>query len=300
MGARPLLAGALAAAAIATAAAAVAPPTAHAGDPGRWKLAKARNVPIAYSQGVTTGGGAFAFTFSSNGALYGTTRALRERLPNNAAFPPEVAATEGYDHIGDLTYDRAEGGRLLLPLECYRIGAPNRGNHCGTGSIAVASPRTLQWRYYVKLDPRDIKKAMWAEVSPDGRSLWTQAGSVLLRYDMREITRANAAPAGKVLRPVQRLRRALPAGQMTGATFVGERLYVATQPDTMRVYSIDLLTGERRLEIERAIRGESEGLATLRTTDGTLHWLIAPFDPEGRPPTYGAGRGALLTFARRR
>jgi hypothetical protein len=249
---------------------------------------------------VTTGGGAFAFTFSSNGAIFGTTTSLVETRDNSAIFPPDVQAAEGYDHLGDLTFDRAEGGRMLLALECYRVGAPNGGNHCGTGSIGVASPRTLAWRYYVKLDPRDIKKAMWVEISPDGRSLWTQAGSELLRYDAREIARANAAPTGKVLRPVQRLRGALPPGQMTGATFVGDRLFVATQRDTLRIYSIDLRSGTRRLEVERAIRGESEGLATLRTADGTLHWLVAPFDPKGRPPTYGAGRGALLTFARRR
>ena len=278
---------------------ALAAPAAHAGDPGRWKLTKARSVPIAYSQGVTAAGPS-AFAFSSNQILFSTAPTLRQRRENTTILPADVVGAEGYDHIGDLTYDRAEGGRLLLPLECYRAGGPNRGNHCGTGSIGVASPVTLDWRYYVKLDPRDIKKAMWAEVSPDGRSLWTQAGSVLLRYDAREIRRANAAPTGRMLRPVQRLRRALPPGQMTGATFVGGRLLVATQRDTMRVYSIDLRTGKRRLEIERAIRGESEGLATLRTGDGTLHWLIAPFDPEGRAPTYGAGRGAVLTFAPRR
>jgi hypothetical protein len=68
----------------------------------------------------------------------------------------------------------------------------------------------------------------------------------------------------------------------------------------MRVHSIDLRTGERRLEIERGIRGESEGLVTRRTPDGALHWLIAPFDPRGRPPTFGSGEGVLLTFARRR
>jgi hypothetical protein len=298
MGTRPLPAGLVAAAA--ALAALVAPAAALAGDPGRWRLTEARNVPAAYSQGLTPVGRS-TFAFSSNGALFAApVRTLAERRANSAIFPPEVAASERYDHIGDLTYDRAEGGRLLLPLECFRVGAPNRGNHCGTGSIAVASPTTLQWRYYVKLDPRDIQKAMWAEVSPDGRSLWTQAGSVLLRYAMSDVRRANAAPTGKVLRPVQRLRNALPPGQMTGATFVGRRLFVATQPDTMRVYSIDLRTGKRRLEIERAIRGESEGLATLKTRDGTLHWLIAPFDPKGRPPTFGANESAVVTFARRR
>jgi hypothetical protein len=298
VGARPLLAGPLAALALALPLAAA--PAAQAGDPGRWRLADARNVPAAYSQGIASVGRS-TFAFSSNGALFASpVSTLRESKANSTIFPPEVVATERYDHVGDLSYDRAEGGRLLLPLECYKAGGPNRGNHCGTGSIAVASPTTLAWRYYVKLDPRDIQKAMWAEVSPDGRSLWTQAGDVLLRYRTSEITRANAAPTGKVLRPVQRLRRALPPGQMTGATFVGDRLFVASQPDTMQVHSIDLRTGKRRLEIERPIRGESEGLTTLRTDDGTLHWLIAPFDPKGRPPTYGANESAVLTFARRR
>jgi hypothetical protein len=294
--ARPVALRAAVAAAVALAVALAVPGAASAADPGRWRLAKASPVPLAYNQGLTaTASG--AFTFTSNTGLFATTRTLRERRVVAVAIPPDVQAAEGYDHIGDPTYDRAEGGRLLLPLECYSI---ERGNHCGTGAIGVADPATLRWRYYVKLDPRDIKKAMWAEVSPDGRSLWTQSGSVLLRYAMRDVRRANAAPTGKLLRPVQRLRGALPPGQMTGAAFSGRRMLVATQPGPMQVWSIDLRTGKRRLEIERRIRGESEGLAVTRALGGTLHWLVAPFDPEGRPPTYGPGRGVLLTFRRRR
>jgi hypothetical protein len=243
---------------------------------------------------------AFAFTFTSNTGLFAASKTLKERKVAAVAIPADVQSAEGYDHIGDPTSDRAEGGRLLLPLECYQATGPTKGNHCGTGSIGVASPTSLAWRYYVKLDPRDIKKAMWAEVSPDGRSLWTQHEDVLLRYATKDITRANAAPTGKILRPVQRLKHALPPGQMTGATFVGDRLYVASQPGPMRVWSIDVRTGKRRLEIERTTRGESEGLTTVRALGGTLHWLIAPFDPQGRPPTYGAGRSAVLSFARRR
>ncbi|MGZ4277651.1 MAG: hypothetical protein ACXVFK_13020, partial [Solirubrobacteraceae bacterium] len=86
---------------------------------------------------------------------------------------------EGYDHIGDISWDAAEHGRILLPLECYY---PPAGNTCQTGSIGVADPRTLKWRYYVKLDPRYIAKAMWAEVSPDGKLVWTSSGSDLLAY----------------------------------------------------------------------------------------------------------------------
>ena len=47
----------------------------------------------------------------------------------------------------------ADGGRILLPLECYYPGTPGGANTCQTGSIGVADPDTLQWQYYVKLDP---------------------------------------------------------------------------------------------------------------------------------------------------
>ena len=50
------------------------------------------------------------------------------------------------------------------------------------------------------------------------------------------------------------------------------------------------------LEAEREIAGESEGLATASVNGGTLQWLIPPFDPQGRPPTYGAGHSTLLSL----
>ena len=294
MGTRPLLAGALAAAALAAAA-----PTANADDPGRWKLEKVSRTPIAYFQGVTASPRGAVF-FSGTNGVFGTTASLRETGRRDPGIPPEVAAQDGYDHIGDLSYDEAEGGRLLLPLECYRVGGPNAGNHCGTGSIGVMDPRTLRWRYRVKLDPSDIKKAMWNEVSPDGRSLYTQDGRDLLRYDLSQITPANAAPAGPQLRPVQRVEGAFPSGQATGATFHRGRLLVAEYSGTLfRVWRVDTTTGKRRLEIERQIAGESEGLMTARARGGTLHWQVMPVS-FGREPTYGAGRGALLTFSERR
>ena len=117
---------------------------------------------------------------------------------------------------------------MLLPLECF---FPFIGNICRTGSIGVADPETLQWRYYVKLDPAFIDKAMWAEVSPNGKLLWTSSGSGhdLLAYDMDEITAANAAPDGPLLKPViVRLINAVPPNGITGATFFKHRLLVAS------------------------------------------------------------------------
>ena len=118
-------------------------------------------------------------------------------------IPPEVHLREGYNHIGDISYDRAEGGRVLLPLECYVPNGPNGGNPCLHGSIGVADPRTLQWRYYVKLDPAEIPKAMWNEVSPDGTLVWTSSGDDLLAYRTADITRPT---------PRRSTRRSTPCG----------------------------------------------------------------------------------------
>ena len=205
--------------------------------------------------------------------------------------------SEGYNHIGDITWDGQEGGRILLPLECYVPGGPNGGNPCGHGSIGVADPGTLQWRYHVKLDPAEIPKAMWSEVSPDGQLLWTSSGQDLLAYQTAEISPLAAAPEHAPIRSVRRLEGAVPPSGITGATFIDGRLYVAGQGGgPFRVYSIDLATGAHRLEIERRIVGESEGLVTASVKGGTLHWLIQPFNPEQRPPTYGRDHATLLSF----
>ena len=177
---------------------------------------------------------------------------------------------------------------MLLP------GLPGGPNTCGTGSIAVADPETLAWRYYVKLDPADIKKAMWAETSPDGTLVWTSAGNDLLAYRTFDITAANAAPAAAPIRPVLRLAGAVPPSGITGATFHQGRLFVAGQgTGAFQVWSIDVATGARRLEIEREFSGESEGLAVVSALGGLLHWQIMPFS---RMPTFGIGGGALLHF----
>jgi hypothetical protein len=291
VGTRALLAGALAAA-LALAAA----PVAAAKDPGRWKQVRVSEVPLEYFQGVAASP-KNAFFFTGTNQLFGTTGSLRETGRHDVAIPPEVSEAEGYDHVGDLDYDTAEGGRLLLPLECYQAST---GNHCGTGSIAVVDPRTLRWRYYVKLDPSQIKKAMWAAVSPDGRSLYTQDEADLLRYDLTQVTEANAAPAGPMLLPVQRVKGAFPNGGATGVAFYRGRMYAAEFRGALfQVWRIDTTTGRRRLEIERIIGGEAEGLASAHILGGDLHWLINPRSL-GRTPTFGAGHSALVTFKRRR
>ena len=96
---------------------------------------------------------------------------------------------------------------MLLPMECF---TPGVGNTCGTGAFGVADPATLAFRYYVKLDPAEIPKAMWAETSPDGSLIWTSSGDDLLAYRSSDVSEANRAPAGPLLRrrPPPRRRRA--------------------------------------------------------------------------------------------
>ena len=171
-------------------------PAARAADPGRWTETGHSPISFTYYQGVTSDtGGRFYFDGIFVG-LYRADRDLKEQARQDEEIPPAVFATEGYNHIGDLTWDAGEGGRVLLPLECYYPNRPGDANSCHTGSIGVADPETLQWRYYVKLDPAEIPKAMWAEVSPDGSLLWTSVGNDLLAYSTADITSARAAPAG--------------------------------------------------------------------------------------------------------
>jgi hypothetical protein len=265
----------------------VAAVPAHAADPGRWRETGRSPIPIVYYQGVTSDDRGHLFFDGVFSGLYRSDAALREQARADAEIPPQVTATEGYNHMGDLSWDAAEGGRVLLPLECYYPGTPGDANTCHTGSIGVADPTTLAWRYYVKLDPAEIPKAMWDEVSPDGSLLWTSSGSDLLAYRTADITPAHAAPAAPPVHSVRRLAGAVPPAGITGATFVGSRLFVAGQDDRrFRVWSIDLADGSRRLEIERTLNGESEGLDTVDALGGTLHWIVTPADPRQRPPTY--------------
>lgn len=262
-------------------------PAARAADPGRWKETGHSPISFTYYQGVTSDDrGRFFFDGIFVG-LYRADRDLKPEARQDEEIPPDVFAREGYNHMGDLTWDAAEGGRVLLPLECYYPAGPGDANSCGTGSIGVADPNTLAWRYYVKLDPAEIPKAMWAEVSPDGSLLWTSVGNDLLAYRTADISAANAAPAAAPIHSVARLAGVVPPTGITGATFVGDRLYVAGQDDSLfQVWSIDLATGARRLEIERHYFGESEGLDTLTALGGLLHWIVTPADPQKRPPTY--------------
>ena len=267
---------------------------ASAADPGRWRLTGRSAIPLEYFQGMTSDPDRRVWFDGVFAGLYRTDDRLRERARREIAIPPEVTAARGYNHIGDPTWDAREGGRILLPLECYTPGAPGGSNTCRRGAIGVADPVTLQWRYHVELDPAEIPKAMWAEVSPDGLLVWTSSGGDLLAYRTAAITRAASGAAP--LRAVARVAGAVPPSGISGAAFYGDRLLVAGRATGgFEVTSIDLATGARRLEIQRPAELEPEGLDVVDALGGVLHWIVRPSSGQGNvllhyAPTAPLGR----------
>lgn len=269
----------------------LAAPAARADDPGRWVQTGVSTIPLEYYQGMATDPAAGHLFFDGiYVGGYRTDLALREQARNPDLLPPLVTLAEGFNHIGDPTFT---GGRLILPLECYTPGGPNGSNTCGRGAFGVADAN-LTWLGRTLLDPADIAKAMWVEASPDGRLLWTSAGRDLLAYRTSDVQ----AGAGDVpIRPVRRLADAVPPSGITGAAFFGGRLFLAGQANgPFEVWSVDVRSGARRLEIERPWAGESEGLGVVDALGGLLHWMVQPLDPHGRQPTFGTGHGALVSF----
>jgi hypothetical protein len=277
-------------------AAVLAPAPAHAAD--RWHETGRTPIPLEYFQGMTSDPDRHLWFDGVFAGLYRTDARLHERARNETEIPPAVTASAGFNHIGDPTWDGREDGRVLLPLECYDPNAPGGStNTCGRGAIGVADPVTLRWRYYVELDPSEIAKAMWAEVSPDGRLLWTSSGPDLLAYRTAELTRARAAPGGAPLRAVRRLAGAVPTQGITGAAFYGDRLLLAGGTAAgYAIYSVDLRTGSRRLELRLPAEAEPEGIDVVDALGGVLHWVIRPASGQGNVLVHFAptGRRAKL------
>src|SRR4051812_2260842 len=182
---------------------------------------------VTYWQGITFDPGTRTFNFDGPGeGLWRTDAKLNRLAGKSAGIPSSVKSAEGWNHVGDLSFDAAEGARLIVPLECYYPSAPDP-NTCKTGGLAVVDPATLAWRYYVKLSPAEVSKAMWAEVSPDGRWVWTSSGTDLLAYSAAEVSAANAGPGGAQLKAAKRVPGVLRASSVSGSAFWNGRLYLA-------------------------------------------------------------------------
>jgi hypothetical protein len=197
----------------------------------RWRLVGEDTSSLAYNQGITAEGAGGELLFDgvssqTNSGVYRTDGRLRQEAANVRVIP---TTKEGYNHAGDLSFD-SRRGRILLPLECYY---PQRGgNTCGEGAIGVVDPVTLRFRYYVNLARRQINKAMWDELEPDGRWIWTSSGTHLLVYRSADITAgiARRQRAGRQAGIVGvDLGSVLPSGAVTGATFYRDGRAATTQ-----------------------------------------------------------------------
>jgi hypothetical protein len=269
-----------------------------------WRLGATTRASIAFNNGIAFDPVRSEFFFAgasslTNSGLYRTSSKLVLTAASLAVIP---STNEGYNHIGDLSFDQVRR-RLLLPLECYYRGSG--GNTCGVGAIGVADPVSLRFLYYVNLSAAQIKKAMWAEISPDGRWIWTSSGTHLLAYRAADVTRRTAdqqraGAAGGIV--AQDLCAVLPTSAVTGASFYEDaltpapRLLLALNRGTFSQvvsYAIgSAADGSARLlskaptsEIivaRSSSNNESEGLATTGGSEtvnplgGTLHWLMLP------------------------
>jgi hypothetical protein len=241
---------------------------------------------VNYWQGITFDAATRTFNFDGPAqGLWRTDAQLTRLAGRSTGIPSAVTSTERWNHLGDLTFDAGGGPRLLVPLECYSPLASDP-NTCHTGGFGVVDPVTLQWRYYVKLDPAQISKAMWVEVSPDGRWVWTSSGTDLLAYDATQISPERAGPGGAPLVAAKRIVGVLRAPSVSGAAFLGDRLYLAFDRGSyvqVLSYPVNPTTGDVgtawRLEIQRTKSSslyETEGLAVADALGGTLHWQIHP------------------------
>jgi hypothetical protein len=254
---------------------ALAPAAAQAADPGLWIKTSQLTKPAWYRQGLASNPLTGDVFFSGSFAGLYRTRNEAEVARNTGPIPKDVADREKYNHIGDIAFDPAEGGRVLLPLESY---APLQSdtNPAKTASIGVADAKTLAWKYYVKLDPAEIDKAQWVATDEAHGLVWTLGDVSLLAYNLADINPVNAAPNAAPIHSVRRLDGLTPDGA-GGAVVIGNRIYLSQLVNGVdRVISIDLTTGASEVEIEIPGTLEEEGLDVGPYLDGYLHWELIP------------------------
>jgi hypothetical protein len=251
------------------------PSAAQAADPGLWIKTSQLTKPATYRQGLASNPLTGDVFFS--GSFNGITRTHNEveLKKNTEAIPKDVSGRELYNHIGDIAFDPAEGGRILLPLESYQPLQKDT-NPSKTASIGVMDATTLAWKYYVKLDPTEINKAQWVATDKEHGLVWTIGDISLLAYNISDINPANAAPGAAPIHSVRRLDNVVPDGA-GGAIVLGNRIYLSQLVNGVnRVISMDLTTGAQQVEIEIPGDLEEEGLDFGPYLDGLLHWELVP------------------------
>jgi hypothetical protein len=115
------------------------PGTSQAADPGRWLLTGWSSVPTDYWQGMAADRSGRVFFSGFFQGLWRTNDSLRRTAAAPEAIPAGVAATEGYNHIGDIAWQATEGGRVVLPSSATSRGA-DRGPATPVARARSASP----------------------------------------------------------------------------------------------------------------------------------------------------------------
>jgi hypothetical protein len=258
-----------------TALALLAPASAVASDPGLWVKTSQLTKPAYYRQGLASNPATGDVFYSGSFAGIYRVRGDQQVASNTNPIPKDVAQTEQYNHIGDIAFDSAEGGRVLLPLESYQPFQADQ-NPSKTGSVGIMDAKTLAWKYYVKLDPSEIQKTQWIATDPAKGLFWTITGSDLLAYNLSDLNPANAAPGAAPIHSVRALPGVAPNGA-GGAVVYGGRIYLSTRVGKVNeVVSIDETTGASRVEIEVPGSLEAEGLDVGPYLGGLLHWELVP------------------------
>src|SRR5262245_1949404 len=84
---------------------------AGAADPGRWLLTGASSVPNNYWQGLTSDStDSRLFFVGVFQGLWRTTPGLHQTAGVSTEIPSSVTNSEGYNHIGDPTWNPGDGG----------------------------------------------------------------------------------------------------------------------------------------------------------------------------------------------
>ena len=91
---------------------------------------------VNYWQGITFDAATRTFTFDGPAqGLWRTDAQLARLAGRSTGIPSTVTSTEGWNHLGDLSFDAAGGPRLLVPLECYYPAASDP-NMCHSGDCS--------------------------------------------------------------------------------------------------------------------------------------------------------------------
>ena len=181
---------------------------------------------------------------------------------------------------------------MILPLECFARGL---GNTCGTGRVRRRRPGHARVALLREARPgRDPEGDVGRDLARRQAHLDEQRQRpARLPHERR--APANAAPAGPDP-AVRRLRGAVPPIGHHRSGVRQRQAVPRRRGHRYQIWSVNTKTGGRRLEFETEMCGEAEGLDTIPTLGGRLHWLLSPIDD--CELTY-APTSALVHFVRR-